>query len=86
MFVQVRLHVEVPQPLLSVPQEAVRPTGELFVMREGRLSILHPRRFHAAAGRIVIDETESGLVAGDRVVVSQVSNPRDGMELTEAEK
>jgi len=86
MFVNVLLHVDVQQSLVSVPQEAVRPTGDLFVMREGRLTILRPRPFHAAAGRITFDERESGLLPGDRVVVSQISNPRDGMELAEAAK
>jgi multidrug efflux pump subunit AcrA (membrane-fusion protein) len=86
MFVNVLLHVDVQQPLVSVPQEAVRPTGDLFVMRDGRLTILRPRPFHAAAGRITYDERESGLLPGDRVVVSQISNPRDGMELAEAAK
>jgi len=86
MFVEVWLHVDVEQPLLSVPQESVRPTGDLFVMRDGRLTILRPRPFHAASGRIAFDEQESGLLSGDRVVVSQISNPREGMELTEAAK
>jgi multidrug efflux pump subunit AcrA (membrane-fusion protein) len=86
MFVHVLLHVDVEQPLVSVPQEAVRPTGDLFVMREGKLTILRPRPFHAAAGRITYDERESGLLPGDRVVISQISNPRDGMELAEATK
>lgn len=83
MFVEVWLHVDVAQPLVSVPQEAVRPTGDLFVMRDGHLTILRPRAFHAAAGRIVYDSRDSGLLPDDRVVVSQVSNPRDGMELAE---
>ena len=86
MFVNVLLHVDVEQSLVSVPQEAVRPTGDLFVMRDGRLAILRPRPFHAAAGRITYDERESGLLPGDRVVISQISNPRDGMELAEAAK
>lgn len=84
MFVEVCLHVDVSQPLVSVPQEAVRPTGDLFVMRDGRLTILRPRVFHATAGRVTFDERESGLLPDDRVVVSQISNPRDGMELAEA--
>lgn len=84
MFVQVRIHVDVPQPLVSVPQEAVRPTGDLFVMRDGKLAILHPRRFHAAAGRIVVDEMQSGLLDGDRVIVSQIPTPVEGMDLAEA--
>lgn len=84
MFVQVVLHVDVQQPLVSVPQEAVRPTGDLFVMRDGKLNILRPRPFHAAAGRIAFDERESGLLPDDRVVVSQIPNPRDGMEIVES--
>lgn len=84
MFVEVWLSVPVSQPLVSVPQEAVRPTGDLFVMREGRLAIVRPKPFHTAAGRIVYDERESGLLPDDRVVVSQIANPRDEMELVEA--
>lgn len=84
MFVEVWLQVDVPRPLVSVPEEAVRPSGELFVMRDGRLVVLRPQPFHVAAGRIVFDQEESGLLPGDRVVVSQIANPRDGMELAEA--
>lgn len=84
MFVEVWLSVAVPQPLVSVPQEAVRPTGDVFVMRQGRLVIVRPKPFHVMAGRIVYDERDSGLLPDDRVVVSQIANPRDGMELAEA--
>jgi multidrug efflux pump subunit AcrA (membrane-fusion protein) len=84
MFVEVLLEVDVPQPLVSVPQEAVRPSGDVLLMRDGRLTILRPRPFHAGGGRIVFDERESGLLPSDRVVVSQISNPREGMELAEA--
>lgn len=84
MFVEVWLSVAVPQPLVSVPQEAVRPTGDVFVMRQGRLVIVRPKPFHVMAGRIVYDERDSGLLPDDGVVVSQIANPRDGMELAEA--
>jgi multidrug efflux pump subunit AcrA (membrane-fusion protein) len=84
MFVEVWLQVDVPRPLVSVPEEAVRPSGEVFVMRDGRLTVLHPRPFHAAAGRVVFDQEESGLEPSDRIVVSQLANPRAGMELVEA--
>lgn len=84
MFVEVWLQVDVPRPLVSVPEEAVRPSGDVFVMREGRLHVLHPRPFHAAAGRVVYDQEDSGLLSTDRIVVSQLANPRDGMELVEA--
>jgi len=62
----------------------VRPSGEVFVMRDSRLIVLHPRPFHAAAGRVVFDQEESGLEPSDRIVVSQLANPRAGMELVEA--
>jgi multidrug efflux pump subunit AcrA (membrane-fusion protein) len=84
MFVEVWLELEVSQPLVSVPEEAVRPSGDVFVMREGRLHVFHPRPFHAAAGRVLYAQDESGLLPTDRVVVSQLANPRDGMEIAEA--
>jgi len=47
---------------------------------------VRPRPFHAAGGRIAYDEREAGLVPGERVVVSQIATPREGMELVEAGK
>jgi len=84
MFVEVWLQLEVSQPLVSVPEEAVRPSGDVFVMRDGRLHVFHPRPFHAAAGRVLYAQDESGLLPTDRVVVSQLASPRDGMEIAEA--
>ena len=84
MFVDVRVQVDVPRPLVAVPQEAVRPSGELFVMRDGRLAILRPRPFHAGGGLVAFEEGESGLLPTDRIVISQLSGPREGMQLVEA--
>ncbi len=84
MFVEVLLHIDITQPLVSVPQESVRPTGDVLVMRDGKLATLQPKAFHAAAGRIVFDARESGLLPGDRVVISQIVHPQDGMALVEA--
>jgi multidrug efflux pump subunit AcrA (membrane-fusion protein) len=83
MFVQVHVHVDSPESLVSIPDEAQRPNGEVWVMRDGRLTVLRPRAVQASAGRLVFDSLASGLQAGDRVVVSQISNPRDGMAITE---
>lgn len=84
MFVEVRVHVDTTEPLVSIPEEAQRPSGEVWVMREGRLVILHPRPVQVAAGRVVFEAAASGLLAGDRVVTSQISQPRAGMEVVEA--
>jgi multidrug efflux pump subunit AcrA (membrane-fusion protein) len=83
MFVQVLVHVESPEPLVSIPDEAQRPNGEVWLMRDGRLVVLRPRALQAAEGRLVFDAATSGLLPGDRVIVSQIANPRSGMEVVE---
>ena len=84
MFVEVRVKVDPPLRLVTVPQEVVRPTGEVLVMREGKLVVLDPRPYHVGDGMVCYEEGASGLVAGDRVVASLISLPRDGMLLEEA--
>ena len=83
MFVEVRVHVDPAEELLSIPEEAQRPSGEVWVVRDGRLVILHPRPVQVTGGRVVFDATAAGLQPGDRVVTSQISHPRDGMEVVE---
>jgi multidrug efflux pump subunit AcrA (membrane-fusion protein) len=84
MFVQVHVHVDSREPLVSIPEEAQRPSGEVWVMREGRLEVLKPRAVQASGGRLLFDAAASGLLPGDRVVISQIASPRPGMALVEA--
>jgi len=83
MFVEVQVHVDATEQLVSIPEEAQRPSGEVWVMRDGRLVILNPRPVQVSAGRVVFDSAASGLLPGDRVVTSQISQPRPGMEIVE---
>lgn len=83
MFVEVRVHVDPAEALVSIPEDAQRPNGEVWVMRDGRLVVVRPRIAHAAAGRLYYEAATSGLVAGDRVITSQISHPRDGMAVVE---
>lgn len=83
MFVQVRVHVDSPHELVSIPEEARRPSGEVWLIRDGRLEILRPRPVQVAGGRAIFESGPSGLVAGDRVITSQLTNPRPGMAVTE---
>jgi hypothetical protein len=80
----VRVKVDPAVKLVAVPQDVVRPSGDLLVMRDGRLVILRPRPYHLGKGVVLYEVGTSGLVAGDRLVTSQISNPRDGMAITEA--
>jgi multidrug efflux pump subunit AcrA (membrane-fusion protein) len=83
MFVQVRLHIDSPHELVSIPEEARRPSGELWVIRDGRLDIVRPKPVQVAGGRAIFESGPSGLVAGDRVITSQLTNPRPGMAVAE---
>lgn len=84
MFVEVRVHVDDSGELVSIPEEAQRPSGEVWVMRDGRLAIVKPRPLAVREGRVVFDAVESGLLPGDRVVISQLVQARDGMAIAEA--
>jgi len=84
MFVQVHVHVDSPEPLVSIPEEAQRPNGEVWLMRDGRLEIVRPRPVQAVDGRLLFESAASGLLPGDRVVVSQIAVPREGMAVAES--
>jgi multidrug efflux pump subunit AcrA (membrane-fusion protein) len=85
MFVEVRVHVDTPQELVSIPEEAQRPSGDVWVMRDQRLVLLRPRAVQAGSGRVIYESGTSGLLPGDRVVTSQIPNPRSGMAIIEAD-
>lgn len=85
MFVEVRVHVDSAQDLVSIPEEAKRPSGEVLVVRDDRLAILSPRPLVARDGRVIYESVASGLRPGDRVVTSQLQNPREGMAVVDAE-
>jgi len=84
MFVQVRVHVDSPHELVSIPEEARRPNGELWLARDGKLVILRPRPVEVTGGRAVFEAGPAGLVAGDRVITTQLAHPRDGMAVADA--
>ena len=84
MFVDVRVQVETERPLVSTPCEALRPNGDVWVAREHKLAIVRPPLVQVSAGRALFESTADGLQPDDRVVVSQLSNVRDGMAIAEA--
>lgn len=83
MFVTVRIPVESPLTLLRLPLEAVRPGGQLWVMRDSKLNILEVSLAHVEGEIALIRKDGSGLIAGDRVIVSPLASVWEGMLLTE---
>ena len=53
-------------------------------MRDGQLEVLRPKAVQASGGRLLFDAATSGLLPGDRVVISQIASPRPGMALVES--
>ena len=83
MFVQVRVHIDSTETLVSIPEEAQRPTGEVWVVRDGTLVVLRMLPLQGAGGRVFFAANPHGLQPGDRVVTSQLANPREGMRVSE---
>jgi multidrug efflux pump subunit AcrA (membrane-fusion protein) len=84
MFVAVRVHVDAPGELVSIPEEARRPSGEVWLIRGGRLAVIHPRPVQVSDGKAIFESGSSGLKPGDRVVTSQLTHPRAGMAVAES--
>jgi multidrug efflux pump subunit AcrA (membrane-fusion protein) len=83
MFVQVRVHVDPAEPLVSIPEEARRPGGDLWVSRDGRLDIVRAKPVQIAQGKAIYQATNSGIDVGDRIIVSPLANARPGQEVVE---
>lgn len=84
MFVQVEVSVEAARKLLAVPVDAVRPSGDIWLVRNNELVIIRPTRVHATDDSVLYAAEDSGILPGDRVIVSQLVNPYDGMAVEEA--
>jgi len=83
MFVTVRIPVESPLPLLRLPTEAVRPGGQLWAARNGQLDILDVSLVHVEDNMALIRRDGSGLVDGDRVIISPLASVKEGMPISD---
>jgi len=81
----VLVHVDSPYELVSIPEEARRPSGEIWLIRDGTHEIIAPRPVQVADGRAIFESGPAGLAAGDHVITSQLTHPRAGMAVMEAE-
>jgi multidrug efflux pump subunit AcrA (membrane-fusion protein) len=79
MYVKVRIPIDASVPLLCVPLSAVRPRGEVWVVREGRLAIVPVEVARKENDMALLRMTHEGLQAGERVITSPLAAVETGM-------
>ncbi|MEC9094132.1 MAG: HlyD family efflux transporter periplasmic adaptor subunit, partial [Planctomycetota bacterium] len=86
MYVSIELNLGKKQGLLALPSEAVHAGNVVWILESGKLrkqkvNILNRVR-RASEGEMVIVKAKSGdLDSGDRIIVSPIPQPVDGMDL-----
>lgn len=84
LFVTVRIPVKPMIPMLEVPDVALRPGGKIWVMRDSKLHIIPVKVIHSRKESELIQPEEGyQLVEGEKVVVSPLANPVEGLPLKE---
>ena len=83
MYVTVRIPIVSPAPLLQLPAEAVRPGEQLWVVRDGKLSVEQIRLVQVNADSALIMQTGNNIKSEDRVVISPLAAVTDGMPVQE---
>ncbi len=84
MFVTVTLYADAPRvPILSIPRMALRPNGQIWLLRDGALNIRNVQTVRPLDDRILIRADTPGLdlSPGDPLVISPLPAPIDGMEV-----
>jgi len=79
MYVTVRIPLTAVTPLLRMPIEAVRPGGDVWVVRDGLLQVRNVSIAQSLDDEVLIRANETDLTAEDRVVVTPLVAARDGM-------
>ena len=65
-----------------IPRSALRAGDQVFLIKEGQLELREVTVVHSSSTRAIISE---GLALGEKVIVSPIRNPIQGMALAEVE-
>ena len=84
MYVTVRIPIESPLPLAEIPQAALQPGNQSWVVREGKLRILPATVARMESDSVFLQIVPEGPQPGDAVVVSPLAVVHDGMPVEEA--
>ena len=82
MYVTVRIPIDSPVPLLRVPAESIRPGGQLWIVREGKLKIVAISLVRVDGDSALVRQEGSALQADDQVIISPLASITDGMAVT----
>ena len=78
MYVKILLHTTPVEPLLSVPEAAVRPGNVVWAVRDGKLARFDLPAARVTRGEVLVAPQVTALKAGDRVVISPLPAAADG--------
>jgi hypothetical protein len=86
MYVTVRIPIDSPVPLLQVPAESIRPGGQIWVVRDGKLKVVSISLVRVDGEMALVRQEQETLKAQDVVIVSPLASVTDGMPVTVAPK
>jgi hypothetical protein len=83
MFVALEIHARPAAPLLEVPEVALQPGNRLWKVCDGKLRAVGIRVVQMDNQRAVLLADGDTLAAGDRVVISPLAEPKNGLSVQE---
>ena len=81
MYVTVALHTDPDDPLLQVPEAAVRPGNRVWAVRDGKLEILTVPVAAMVDDTVLVPPGGGGLRAGDKLVTTPLPAAVPGMKV-----
>lgn len=84
MFVTVEVMATPPIALVRIPQEAIRPGDIVWTVVDGKLKSKAVRIASSQSDSILAYQQDDGLQVGDKVVLSPLATPVDGLAVQEA--
>ena len=84
MYVTVRIPIDSPVQLLQVPAESIRPGGQLWVVRDGKLKVVSVSLVRVDGDMALVRQEQPTLKAQDVVIISPLASVTDGMPVTVA--
>ena len=83
MYVTIRIPIAAPVELIEIPTSALRPGGEVWVIRDRQLHIQTVEVAHANDPFVLVRRQQTGLQPGDKVITSPLAIVKNGMSVKE---